>query len=174
MWCQGIGMASDDLLFWALRGQVSLITSPFWNVGVRKCRCSSVFHRLPLILNDCQYWLGKCKTSTVLMQNNLWSIRLDGSSVSVMHLSILISSCFNAPAFLLCLFAFWYPCYIYYYSCDVLYLWSCFFLLLAIHQLCPSSVGTALLSCVIWQCMRTYTIFFGWGKCGESRVQRKW
>ena len=159
MWCQGIGMASDDLLFWALRGQVSLITSPFWNVGVRKCRCSSVFHRLPLILNDCQYWLGKCKTSTVLMQNNLWSIRLVGSSVSVMHLPNLISSCLmHQPSYFACLH-FGIPVMISVYSCDVLYVWSCFFLLLAIHQLCPSSVGTALLSCVIWQCMRTYTFF---------------
>ena len=43
-------------------------------ITIWKCRCSSVFHRLPSILSDCRYCRWKCKTSTVLMQNNLWYI----------------------------------------------------------------------------------------------------
>ena len=43
-------------------------------ITIWKCRCSSVFHILPLLLSDCRYCLWTCKTSTVLMQNNLWYI----------------------------------------------------------------------------------------------------
>ena len=110
-----------------------------------------------ITFNDAKQTQFLCK----VICGTLWLFHIDGSSVYKMHLPNFITSCFNAPPFLPCSFDI--PCsyrWLFAFTAVMLYMsHHAFFFWLWFTSSGASSVGTALLSCVIWLCMRTYTFY---------------
>ena len=126
---------------------MSLITSPFWDVDVQNCGCSTVFHRLPLILSDCQYCLWKCKTSTVLMQNYLWYIMVISSCWFLgwcqesIYLNIQLFQCTSLLTLLVCI------------SVSLLYLLLLVWCSICVIMLLSSACDSPALPFLCWHCL---------------------